>query len=115
MHWSRPCPSAHDRARNPHRHGTAWSKMAVRAILTNPRYTGHQVWGRQRRDEVLIDLDDVAAGYQTRLRWNPEHAWTWSTEPAQEPLISIEVFEQAQAQLRAGPAARSAIRQPRTP
>lgn len=38
-----PCPSAHDRARNRHRRGLAWSKMAVRAILTNPRYTGRQV------------------------------------------------------------------------
>ncbi|XWT37404.1 recombinase family protein [Streptomyces noursei] len=30
------CPSAHDRARNPHRDGHAWSKSAVRAILRNP-------------------------------------------------------------------------------
>ncbi|WP_438490361.1 recombinase family protein [Streptomyces sp. S186] len=41
-----PCPSAHDRRRNPHRRGIAWSKGAVRAILSNPRYTGHQVWNR---------------------------------------------------------------------
>jgi hypothetical protein len=37
-----PCPSAHDRARNRHRSGIAWSKSAVRVILTNPRYTGRQ-------------------------------------------------------------------------
>ncbi len=37
-----PCPSAHDRARNRHRCGLAWSKSAVRAILANPRYTGRQ-------------------------------------------------------------------------
>ncbi|WP_406479643.1 recombinase family protein [Streptomyces sp. NBC_01615] len=35
-----PSPSAHDPARNPHRDTRAWSKSAVRAILTNPRYTG---------------------------------------------------------------------------
>jgi hypothetical protein len=35
---------------------------AVRAILTNPRYKGLAVWGRQRRDEVLVDVEDVAAG-----------------------------------------------------
>jgi site-specific DNA recombinase len=29
-------PSGHDRARNPHRLGLAWSKSAVRAILCNP-------------------------------------------------------------------------------
>ncbi|MFH9351113.1 recombinase family protein [Kitasatospora sp. NPDC017646] len=39
-----PCPSAHDPARNSHRSGIARSKQAVRVILTNPRYTGHQVW-----------------------------------------------------------------------
>jgi hypothetical protein len=49
-----PSPSAYDRARNPHRTASAWSKSAVRAILTNPRYTGVGVWGRQRRDAVRI-------------------------------------------------------------
>lgn len=38
-----PSPSAHDPERNRHRHGKAWSKMAVRAILANPRWTGRQV------------------------------------------------------------------------
>ncbi|MFE6688569.1 recombinase family protein [Streptomyces sp. NPDC057743] len=38
-----PSPSAHDRARNPHRDARAWAKSAVRAILTNPRYTGRQI------------------------------------------------------------------------
>ena len=35
-----PCPSAHDRVRNPHHGGVAWSKAAVRSILVNARYTG---------------------------------------------------------------------------
>jgi site-specific DNA recombinase len=35
-------------AATPHRAGLAWSKGAVRVILTNPRYTGRQVWNRQR-------------------------------------------------------------------
>jgi site-specific DNA recombinase len=45
--------------------------MAIRAILTNPRYTGRQVWNRQRREEILIDVEDVALGHQTKLCWNP--------------------------------------------
>ncbi|MBN6050686.1 recombinase family protein, partial [Nonomuraea sp. RK-328] len=57
------CPSAHDPERNRHRSGVAWSKGAVRAILLNPRYTGYQVWNRQRKDEVLIDVDDVGLGH----------------------------------------------------
>lgn len=70
-----PSPSAYDRARNPHRNGMGWSKTAVRAILMNPRYTGVAVWGRQRRDEVLVDVEDVAAGHRTTLRWNDEASW----------------------------------------
>ncbi|MEV5646808.1 recombinase family protein [Nocardia sp. NPDC052254] len=41
--------SAHDRKRNPHRVAIAWSKSAVRAILTNPRYTRYEVWNKQRK------------------------------------------------------------------
>jgi hypothetical protein len=48
-----------DRARNKHRLGIAWNKFAVRAILTNPRYTGCQVWNKQRKDEMLLDVKDV--------------------------------------------------------
>src|SRR6185437_12359491 len=39
-----PCPSAHDPARNTHRQGVGWPKSAIIVILTNPRYTGRQVW-----------------------------------------------------------------------
>ncbi|MHB2023615.1 MAG: recombinase family protein [Mycobacteriales bacterium] len=107
-----PSPSGYDRARNPHRCGIAWSKAAVRAILANPRYTGRQVWNRQRRDEVLIDVDDVALGHETRMRWNPEADWVYSAEPTHQPLVSAEVFGQVQAQLRQG-ARRAVERKPR--
>ncbi|GLX95053.1 putative recombinase [Herbidospora sp. NBRC 101105] len=89
-------PSAHDRARNRHRSGIAWSKGAVRAILTNPRYTGYQVWNRQRKDEVLIDVDDVGLGHVSKLRWNPESNWIWSDQPAHPPIVSREDFEAVQ-------------------
>jgi site-specific DNA recombinase len=79
------CPSAHDPARNPHRSGIAWSKGAVRAILTNPRYTGHQVWNRQRKHEVLIDVHDVALGHTTKMRWNDQHHWIFSEQPVHPP------------------------------
>jgi site-specific DNA recombinase len=45
-----PSPSQQDRARNRHRTGEGWSKSAVRTILCNPRYTGRQVWNKQRKD-----------------------------------------------------------------
>ena len=106
-----PSPSAYDRARNTHRNGQGWSKTAVRAILINPRYTDVAVWGRQRRDEVLVDVEDVAAGYRTKLRWNDEDAWVRSPGVAHDPLISSEVFEVARARRAAN--GRTTIRKPR--
>jgi site-specific DNA recombinase len=90
------CPSAHDRARNKHRCGIAWSKSAVRAILTNPRYTGHQVWNRQRKDEVLLDVNDVALGHTTKMRWNEAGAWIYSDEIVHSPIIDDPTFKNAQ-------------------
>lgn len=101
-----PSPAGHDRARNPHRHGRAWGKSAVRAILGNPRYTGYQVWGRQRRDEVLLDVDDVAAGHTSRRRWNPTPQWIWSAEPAHPALISRETFQAVQARIHPVPSSK---------
>ncbi|WP_329101498.1 recombinase family protein [Micromonospora sp. NBC_01699] len=95
-----PCPSAYDRARNRHRSGIAWSKSAVRVILTNPRYTGRQVWNKQRTDEVLLDVDDVAMGHTGVLRWNPTDKWIISKEIIHEPLVDDSTFEQAQALLQ---------------
>jgi site-specific DNA recombinase len=113
-----PSPSAHDPARNRHRQqtGGAWSKYAVRAILKNPRYTGRQVWNRQRRDEVLIDIDDVALGHESRMRWNDEGSWIWSDQMVQEPLVTMETFLAVQdmlaasAHLRTEPKRRTATR-----
>jgi site-specific DNA recombinase len=97
-----PSPSAHDPARNRHRDTRAWSKFAVRAILMNPKYTGRQVWNRQRRDEVLLDVDDVAAGYQSRMRWNDASDWVWSADQMHEAIVSSADFTRAQAQMAAG-------------
>jgi DNA invertase Pin-like site-specific DNA recombinase len=89
-------PSAHDPARNKHRCGIAWSKSAVRAILTNPRYTGRQVWNRQRKDEVLLDVHDVALGHTTKMRWNEAGKWIYSDDIAQPPVLTDDTFRRAQ-------------------
>jgi site-specific DNA recombinase len=91
-----PSPSAHDRARNKHRSGIAWNKFAVRAILINPRYTGFQVWNKQRKDEVLIDVEDVALGHTAKLRWNDSCKWVWSDKMVHPPIIDRETFDQVQ-------------------
>ena len=92
-------PSGHDRERNRHRHGLAWGKSAIRAILSNPRYTGYQVWAKQRREEVLLDVEDVSAGHQTVMRWNGEEQWVWSHELVYDAIISMETFHAVQARM----------------
>ena len=94
-----PSPSAHDPARNTHRDGIAWAKGAVRAILTNPRYTGYQVWNRQRTDEVLLDVENVALGHTAKQRWNPEDKWVFSDQQAHPLIITKEDFALTQATL----------------
>jgi site-specific DNA recombinase len=89
-------PPAHDRERNRHRSGIAWDKFAVRSILINLRYTSHQVWNKQRKDEVLIDVEDVALGHTTKLRWNDAGKWLWSDKIVQPPVIDRDVFNQVQ-------------------
>lgn len=100
-------PSAHDPDRNRHRSGAAWSKSAVRVILSNPRYTGRQVWNKQRKDEVLIDVEDVALGHETKMRWNTPDKWVWSAEQVHEALVDTESFEHAQQVLAAHGAGRA--------
>lgn len=92
-----PSPSQHDPARNSHRNGPGWADSAVRAILRNARYTGHEVFGRQRRDYELIDLASPADGHVRRMRWNDPSAWIWSPEPTHEALISRDDWTRAQS------------------
>ena len=72
--------------RNRHRCGIAWAHSAVRAILSNPHYTGRQVWKKQAKFEVLLNVYDVALGHATKLKWNEPGQWIWSKEPVHEPL-----------------------------
>jgi hypothetical protein len=75
----------------------------VREPGGNARYTGRQVWNRQRRDEVLIDVNDVALGHQTCQRWRSEGDWIWSTQQTHQALVTDEDFRRVQSQLAAAP------------
>ena len=48
----------------------AWSKCAVRAILTNPRYTGPRSGTSNARDEVAPRRRRRRLGHETKMRWN---------------------------------------------
>jgi hypothetical protein len=87
-----PCPSAADPQRNPHRPGTGWTLGTVTTILGNPRYTGHQVWNRQRTDKDLADPADVSQGYKGVQRWNLPDGWVISRKPAHPALVSEADF-----------------------
>jgi site-specific DNA recombinase len=83
-----PCPSAADPNRNPHRSGQAWMLSTVAAILANPRYTGRQVWNRQRTDHDLIDPANTGLGHRQIQRWNLPAGWVISHRPAHPALVS---------------------------
>ncbi|MGW6494978.1 recombinase family protein [Nonomuraea angiospora] len=89
-------PSASDTGRNRHRDQRAWSKYAIRVILTNPRYTGHQVWNKQRKDEILLDVEYVALGTTTKQRWNAKDQWIWSEHPVYDAIVSVEEYQRVQ-------------------
>jgi site-specific DNA recombinase len=109
-----PCPSAADPGRNPHRSGTGWTLGTVTMILSNPRYTGRQVWNRQRTDKDLADPADVSLGHKQVQRWNLPDGWVISTRPAHQALVSEADFIAAQdiSAVR-GPAPRGDVSPPR--
>ena len=72
------------------------ASSAVHAILRNPRYTGRQVWNRQRKDEVLIDVQDVALGHTTKMRWNTPVSGSTPTKSPTRRSSTTQTFERAQ-------------------
>jgi hypothetical protein len=91
-----PCPSASDPRRNPHRSGQSWTLNTVAAILANPRYTGRQVWNRQRTDHDLIDPANTGLGHRQVQRWNLPEGWVISHRLAHPALVSEADFIAAQ-------------------
>jgi site-specific DNA recombinase len=58
-----PSPGEIGPVRHPRSAGV-WGGSAVRAILTNPRYLGRQVTGRQRRYDELLTRKRSCSGYR---------------------------------------------------
>ncbi|MCG5439655.1 recombinase family protein [Micromonospora foliorum] len=70
-----PCPSGADPARNPHRSGRQWMLTTVAAILANPRYTGRQVWNRQRTDRDALPDEEPFDRHHEIQRWSASTDW----------------------------------------
>ncbi len=84
--------STADPARNPHRTAAGWTLGTVTTILQNPRYTGRQVWNRQRTDTELADPGNVTLGHKNVQRWNLPDGWVISNRQAHPALVSEADF-----------------------
>jgi site-specific DNA recombinase len=67
----------------PPRPGKGWTTQSVFAILRNPKYTGHMVYGRQR----------TRNGHRVTM---PQDQWLWSPQPAHPPIIDRDTWQEAQ-------------------
>jgi site-specific DNA recombinase len=72
-----------DPARYPPPGPGGWTTQGLTAILGNPKYTGHMVYGRMTK----------RGGPKRPV---PPEQWTWSPEPAHPPLVSRATWEAAQ-------------------
>ena len=57
-----------------------WTVASVRAILSNPKYTGHMVFGRRRHRQLT-----------------PVSEWLWSPEAAHPAIVTRATWDAAQA------------------
>jgi site-specific DNA recombinase len=97
-----PSPSAHDPARNRDRDTRGLVEIRgsgnpAQSALRRPSGVEPAAAGRgpaRRRD--------VAAGHETKLRWNDRSLWIWSTEQKHEPLVTSEDFAAVQERMAAG-------------
>jgi DNA invertase Pin-like site-specific DNA recombinase len=101
------CPGAADRDRNPHRTRQAWTLGTVAAILANPRYTGRQIWNRQRTERAGAQS---TTGKPSTRRWNPVNEWAVSRRSVHVGLVSEEDFIAIQGLRAARPAQHGATR-----
>jgi site-specific DNA recombinase len=66
--------------------GDGWTESSVSAILSNPKYTGHMVYGRTRKNPGAKNRRPVAPGQ-----------WIWSPEPVHPALVDRATWDTAQA------------------
>jgi Recombinase len=61
-----------------------WTAGGVYAILRNPKYTGHMVYGRRR------------SSGSRRFHGVPQDQWIWSPQPAHPAIITRQIWDTAQ-------------------
>jgi hypothetical protein len=73
-----------------------WTLRTVAAILANPRYTGRQVWNRQRTNHHETVPGDKRSSLSITRDWNPRSDWIISTRRTHPALVSDADFLAAQ-------------------
>ena len=68
----------------PPRPGRGWTAQTVYAILGNPKYTGHMVYGRVR----------TRNGRRVAV---PQDQWLWTPQPVHPAIVDRDTWQQAQA------------------
>lgn len=79
-------------------HGTQfadWSVHHIKRMLQNPLYTGRIAFGRTRQERVK--------GTENEYRRVKSDEYILSEDITHEPLVSSEMFEQAQAKMKGAP------------
>jgi DNA invertase Pin-like site-specific DNA recombinase len=79
-----------------------WTATTVDAILRNPKYTGHMVWGRSTRN---------SPGRGTTRTRVPQDQWLWTPAPAHPALTAMATWKEAQQAART----RGTVRDRETP
>ena len=92
------CPSAHDPERNAHRAKDGWQTSTLSAILHSERYTGYETWGRFKKTETLVDLENPTRGYRRSLTRSDEPLIR-SASQTHPAIVSFEDFMSLQALL----------------
>jgi site-specific DNA recombinase len=86
-----------------------WSRNGLRAILKNPRYTGALVWNRRSRGKYH-QLRAGAAVRKGKPSDTPNAREEWEVvSGAHEALVSQELFDRAQARIRANRGGKPSI------
>jgi len=76
-----------DRTAYPSVDPNGWAITTVNAVLANPKYTGHMVYGRTR-----------ITGTAKRARAVPPDQWIWSLEPTHPAIVDRAIWDQAQTE-----------------
>ncbi|MGW4982179.1 hypothetical protein [Streptomyces mirabilis] len=80
------------------------ARHSATASLRIRRLTSHldiPSWNPQRKEELLIDVADVALGHRPQQTWNPKDVWIFSDQQTHSPLVSTAAFAQVQEEMAA--------------